>query len=322
MAKKDKPTENRTPAIIGQESAITMPLRWVKVTHHSPDHIAARYPYAAYGSNLSLAQLARRCPAAEIIGSGTLRGARIVFARFMGIVQSTDSVVPVGLYKLNAADVAALDRFEGLRRAYERVLVTIDVGDVAVRCFTYVKVNNQLQMPSDSYYATCLEGYNDWQMDTRRLRHAREHARQHGKPVHVSTYRASSNDTSTWYGHAYGNYEPTGSGTAESYRGVHVNGKPWKRTEVIGPTRVERITLPDGRQTVRRIPLPQSVQYEKMTPAQIRADTAARAASAVEAIRQDAVAEIKEGAAQNVYKDAEGATWRKDAKNVWRKVKE
>jgi len=167
-----------------------IPLRWVRVSHHTPDHIASRYLYAAYGSNLSLEQMVRRCPTADIVGQGTLRGAKLVFAYYMGIVEAENASTPMGVYKMTAADVAAMDRAEGLGHGggyrhggsgYERYLVTVEMKGVAVRCFTYVKRDNALEEPSERYYQTCLRGYADWNFDTRRLRHAKEDARKNGK---------------------------------------------------------------------------------------------------------------------------------------------
>lgn len=201
----DQESETATPA------TISIPIRWVKVTHHTPEHIAARYPYAAYGSNLALRQMAYRCPMADPVGLGLLRNARLVFSPYLGIVEDDQASVPVGIYRLTAADIAALDRYEGLGRSYDRYLVTVEFNGVAVRCYTYVKRNNDPQAPTDRYYETCLEGFADWQIDTRRLRHAREHARKNEKKRYVPKYgKAFKFDE--WYKHTFP--ERTGTGTA------------------------------------------------------------------------------------------------------------
>ena len=53
----------------------SLPTRWLNVSHHSAAHIAARYPYAGYGSNLWLQQIGERCPQADTYGRGRLRRA-------------------------------------------------------------------------------------------------------------------------------------------------------------------------------------------------------------------------------------------------------
>lgn len=186
--KNDKlttPPEGESPIPVNAETVApvsAVPLRWVRVSHHSPDHIATRYFYAGYGSNLNLEQMARRCPAADIIGQGLLRNARLLFAYHLGIAEDEHATVPMGVFRLTAADVAALDRYEALGRSYERFLVTVEVNGEAVRCFTYVKRNNEPEQPSDKYYDTCLQGYADFGFDSRRLRHARDFARKNEKP--------------------------------------------------------------------------------------------------------------------------------------------
>ena len=179
MSKNTKP-QSVPPVGDAPEPVAALPLNWVKVNHHSPEHIAARYPYAGYGSNLSLAQMARRCPGATARGSGLLRDARLVFAYYLGIERHAGSDVLIGVYGVTAADVAALDRCEGLGRSYDRYLVTVETDGRAVRCFTYVKRDNTVEEPTEAYYGRCLSGFNDWQFDTRRLRHARERAKRDG----------------------------------------------------------------------------------------------------------------------------------------------
>src|SRR5580765_3557348 len=100
---------NKPPAIVAGDAAgpvpseHTLPMAWLRMTHKSPDHMA-RYLYAAYGSNLALEQMTRRCPGADIVGGGLLRNARLVFAKYLGIVADDSATVPIGVFKLTAAD--------------------------------------------------------------------------------------------------------------------------------------------------------------------------------------------------------------------------
>lgn len=190
MASNENEKPAPVPSIEGEPVApvAAVPLRWVRVSHHTPDHIASRYLYAGYGSNLCLEQLVRRCSGAEIVGPGILRNARLVFAYHLGIVEDDAATTLMGVFKLTAADVAALDRYEALGRSYERFLVTVEVNGAAVRCFTYVKRNNEPEQPSARYYNVCLQGFADWNFDSRRLRHAREFAKKNEKPKRYGRY--------------------------------------------------------------------------------------------------------------------------------------
>lgn len=248
MGVSDAPTsaplpKPELPATNAEKAAL--PLQWVRVTHHTPDHLASRYLYAGYGSNLALEQMVRRCSQADIIGPGILRGSRLVFAYHLGIVEDAAATTLMGVYRMTAADIAAMDRYEALGRLYDRFLVTVEVNGVALRCFTYVKRNNDPEQPSDRYYETCLQGYRDWNFDARRLRHARDFARKHEKPKAYG-HRATGNGWASnvdWrrYGGRNrgaqtpivptmdGSHEPIANGSGESYRslvtGRQMNGR-------------------------------------------------------------------------------------------------
>lgn len=149
----------------------------LKINHHTAAHVAQRWPYAAYGSNLLFSQIAERCPRNDLITSGRILDYRLDFARVATITSDNDSTVPVGIYKLSQSDIETLDRREGLGRVYDRYLITPITDDGrAIRCFTYIKRDGGLQPPTDDYFAKLLHGYRDWHFDDRRLRHARARA--------------------------------------------------------------------------------------------------------------------------------------------------
>lgn len=154
-----------------------IPMTVLKVSHHDPRHMASRYPYAAYGSNLLMRQISERCPNADLMSAGRLLDHRLDFSRVATITLDKTSTVPVGLYQLSANDIERLDKREGMGRVYDRYLVTPICDDGrAVRCFTYIKKETVLEPPTPEYFAKLLGGYRDWHFDDRRLRHARERA--------------------------------------------------------------------------------------------------------------------------------------------------
>src|SRR6185369_5145434 len=139
-----------------------LPTTVLRVNHHPAKHIAERYLYAAFGSNLKLEQMAARCPDAQIITSGKLPGYRLIFARVASIVADEKSSVPMGIYKLSANDIDKLDRYEGMGRTYDRYLVTVLAQDgTAKRCFTYIKRDQREEAQSAKYYNKVLAGYTD-----------------------------------------------------------------------------------------------------------------------------------------------------------------
>ena len=85
--------------------------------------------YVAYGSNLSVEQMAIRCPDATIIGTGKIRDYKLVFRFHADIEKSKGSYVPVLVWKISEVDEKRLDIYEGVSSGYyhqEEVKVLMD----------------------------------------------------------------------------------------------------------------------------------------------------------------------------------------------------
>jgi hypothetical protein len=203
----------------------------VKVAHHPAQHIAARYPYAAFGSNLLLKQIADRCKQCDIINRGELPGFRLDFARVATISADEASVVPVGVYKLSPTDIEKLDTFEGHNRVYDRFLVTpVLANGERVRCFTYIKRDAALQPPMPHYFDKVRDGYRDWNLDTRPLVEARERAEAEWERTRPER-EAKAKSQATQYEFDYTKWDPVSSYGAYGFQ----NDSPRKR-----PSRKER----------------------------------------------------------------------------------
>ncbi len=86
--------------------------------------------YFAYGSNMNLDQMARRCPDAEVVGPVRLNGYRLAFAGsphngVATILPAANSHVYGVLWKISAQDEKSLDRYEGFPRLYGKETVTV-----------------------------------------------------------------------------------------------------------------------------------------------------------------------------------------------------
>ena len=94
--------------------------------------------YFAYGSNLDLPQMKRRCPSSKLISKGTLPGYRLTFNRFSSgwgggvadVIQDQDSKVWGLVFEISDSDLERLDRYEGYHKdqtsMYERWKAVID----------------------------------------------------------------------------------------------------------------------------------------------------------------------------------------------------
>ncbi len=72
--------------------------------------------YFAYGSNMSAAQMTKRCPAHQKIGTARLPGCKWIISTrgYANIVRAENEAVEGVLYAISAADESALDGYEGV----------------------------------------------------------------------------------------------------------------------------------------------------------------------------------------------------------------
>ena len=126
--------------------------------------------YAAYGSNLSLAQMAHRCPGARPLMAGSLPNYRLAFRSPSGgngvaNIEPCEQVsVPVALYEITPADLRALDHYEGFPGLYRREAVAVEAADGrAIDAVVYILNTPTVEAPpSRAYLAGIAEGYRDW----------------------------------------------------------------------------------------------------------------------------------------------------------------
>ena len=134
--------------------------------------------YAAYGSNLNLAQMAHRCPTAQVVGQSELTGRRLLFrgphANAVATVEPrAGSKVPVLVWEITPTDEAALDRYEGFPYLYRKERVKVKLNGKTVTAMVYVMNDGRpLGQPSCYYYTSILEGYKSASFDVDVLRKA------------------------------------------------------------------------------------------------------------------------------------------------------
>lgn len=131
--------------------------------------------YIAYGSNMNLPQMARRCPTAKVVGKGELKGYELLFrgSRHGGVATiepCEGGSVPVLLWKIRSQDEIALDRYEGFPSFYEKQLMEVTLGGNPAKAMVYVMTaGHQLGIPSQFYLKTIAEGYESAGFDSKIL---------------------------------------------------------------------------------------------------------------------------------------------------------
>jgi gamma-glutamylcyclotransferase (GGCT)/AIG2-like uncharacterized protein YtfP len=127
--------------------------------------------YFAYGSNLNLDQMGRRCPAASPLATVTLKDYKLLFcgsnrAGVATVEPCKGSNVIGGLWLITSDCLRALDIYEGFPRLYERVaLDVVDDAGLVYNAITYYMVGEPpLSLPSRYYFDVIREGYDDFNL--------------------------------------------------------------------------------------------------------------------------------------------------------------
>lgn len=124
--------------------------------------------YLAYGSNLNIEDMVKRCPDALFMETDLLCDRALTFKGeadgrgFLTLVGESGSKVNVALWKLTERDVRSLDDYEELGDLYE--IEHLMLGNK--RCFTYVmKSRYPSALPSAEYMKKVEKGYQDCGFD-------------------------------------------------------------------------------------------------------------------------------------------------------------
>ena len=118
--------------------------------------------YFSYGMNTNLAQMARRCPQAVSLGAAVLPGFRCEFKSFATVVADYEMDTVGVVWEISDDCEAALDILEGYPVYYTKQIVTVLIDGTLHTAMTYLMYpDEQLSLPSNSYYNMVADGYED-----------------------------------------------------------------------------------------------------------------------------------------------------------------
>ena len=115
--------------------------------------------YFAYGSNMDVAAMARRCPRARPVGVARLERHQLTIMRegWLTAIRAPRVAVHGLLWELALADVPALDRYEGLSRGLYAKAVQAVIGVAgAKRALVYFGANAGPGVANPDYLAGVL----------------------------------------------------------------------------------------------------------------------------------------------------------------------
>ncbi|AQP52921.1 hypothetical protein CBF34_06000 [Vagococcus penaei] len=130
--------------------------------------------YLAYGSNMNLEQMSKRCPDASIIGKGELDNYQLLFKgtypdSYATIIPNKGTVVPIILWAISEQDELALDVYEDYPNLYRKEEINVKINQESYQAMVYIMNGDpSLTPPTISYYSAILAGYlaNDIPIDT------------------------------------------------------------------------------------------------------------------------------------------------------------
>ena len=134
--------------------------------------------YLAYGSNLSLEQMALRCPDALPVGTAEISGYHLLFkgsgtGSYLTIEPKRRAKVPVAVWQVSEADEKRLDRYEGYPKFYYKKELDLNAASLLdpdlkmkIHAFVYIMhEDHECGCPTGFYYQTCFDGYRRFGFD-------------------------------------------------------------------------------------------------------------------------------------------------------------
>ena len=128
--------------------------------------------YFAYGSNLNLFQMKRRCKDSVFLKKYELKGYRLNFRskyRTADIEKNKNSLVPGALFEISKSDEKKLDVYEDFPNLYKKHYFYY----YGKKIMTYTMVRKTpFKFPTERYLNIVKRGYKDCKLDIKFLKQA------------------------------------------------------------------------------------------------------------------------------------------------------
>ena len=123
--------------------------------------------YFAYGSNMDVEQMARRCPRSRPLGPARLMRHRLAVMREGWLTATRDPVAAVEgvLWEAALSDMRALDRYEGLGEGlYVKASQPVVANGAPKRALIYFGANSGPGVARPDYIAGVLRAARHWRL--------------------------------------------------------------------------------------------------------------------------------------------------------------
>lgn len=137
---------------------------------------APRY-MAAYGSNLNIEQMKRRCPNAVPVEGLYLKGKILRFRGVADMIDRKRNKCPIGIWRITPQCERALDFYEGVEHGlYAKKFFALEVEGQVRPVLHYQMTRGGIMPPGEMYFRSIEQGYRDFGLDDRFLLRALEHS--------------------------------------------------------------------------------------------------------------------------------------------------
>jgi gamma-glutamylcyclotransferase (GGCT)/AIG2-like uncharacterized protein YtfP len=123
--------------------------------------------YFAYGSNMDVNAMARRCPRSKALGLARLERHRLAVMRegWLTAVRASSSAVHGVLWDLALSDIPALDRHESLSQSlYVKLTQAVIAERGPKRAIVYIGANSGPGVLRPAYIAEVLAAARSWRL--------------------------------------------------------------------------------------------------------------------------------------------------------------
>ena len=134
--------------------------------------------YLAYGSNLSVEAMAKRCPDAIYVGTAEIKDYRLLFktggsGTYLTVEPKEGESVPVLVWCISEEDERSLDYYEAYPNLYYKTTMEVEIRsfleetkETLAEALIYIMYEESpLGTPKQEYYEVCLEGYKRFGFD-------------------------------------------------------------------------------------------------------------------------------------------------------------
>jgi hypothetical protein len=151
--------------------------------------------YFAYGSNLNIAHMKARCPAAKPIGKLELDNSALVFRGVADCIYQDGAKTWGGVWKITPECERTLDIYEGVARGFYRkeLMPITGLYKDEEHLMLYVMNSTGIFPPSQDYLDTIIEGYRDFDLPVNGLKAAVKASWKEKNPSHLERHRYRRN---------------------------------------------------------------------------------------------------------------------------------